>query len=71
MFYINGFNPKSKKELKEAVKAGRMLEVYRPGFGDDARPHSTVAVAGPRYPAAHKWYAEVKLNGDCQIVSVK
>jgi len=66
---------KTKKMLKEAVAAGKVVEVYQPNdmFGNPkAKPCYTgkVYLEGPHYPKAHTWYAEAELvNGS--IVKVK
>lgn len=64
-------NFKSKKELKEAVKAGRKISVFQPGpFGGAIRPNSSVCLEGPHYPQPHKWYATAILDENCYIKSV-
>lgn len=55
MAYVNP-NFKSKKELKEALKAGRDIEVFQPGLGT-VPENGTVALEGPHYPKPHTWYA--------------
>ena len=54
-------NFKTKKALREAVKAGRQISVFQPGpFGHSDDPslrNGRVAVEGPHYPAMHTWYA--------------
>ena len=63
--YING-NPKTKKEVKDRVKAGESMTVFQPNnmYGVVAPVNGKVYVAGPHFPAAHKWYAECELmNG--------
>lgn len=57
-------NFKTKKQLKEAVAAGRQIGVFQPGPFDSYSDtvNSTVSVEGPHYPAAHTWYARVKLE---------
>lgn len=57
-------NFKTKKALKEAVKAGKTIGVYQPGpFGGNPPMEGTVSVEGPHYPAPHTWYARVTLSG--------
>lgn len=64
-------NFKTKKALKEAVAAGRAVEVYQPGpFGGSAPTEGECLVEGPHYPEPHKWYARVTLK-DGKIVKVK
>lgn len=50
-------NFKSKKALKEAVKAGERVEAFSPGpfpLSDGKN-----AAEGPHYPEPHRWYASV------------
>lgn len=55
-------NFKSKKALKEAVKAGQRIEVFQPGpFGGDAPQNGKVCLEGPHYPEPHRWYASAQL----------
>lgn len=64
-------NFKTKKELKEAVSAGRKIRVFQPGpFGGNEPENGEVSVEGPHYPEPHKWYARVTLK-DGFVVSVK
>jgi hypothetical protein len=54
-------NFKTKKALKEAVKEGQELRVFAPGLG---KPNNNGQefLAGPWYPAAHSWWAEVEMR---------
>lgn len=55
-------NFKTKKALKEAVKAGEVVEVYQPGpFGPDVRD-GQVVIEGPHNPEPHSWYASVMVE---------
>lgn len=63
-------NFKSKKELKEAVAAGKNVTVYNPGLGGDPPSNGVVTLEGPHYPQPHKWYAQATLK-DGKIISVK
>lgn len=64
-------NFRTKKQLKEAVAAGRKIGVYQPGpFGGNEPTNGKVCVEGPHYPEPHRWYAECKLENGI-IVSVK
>jgi hypothetical protein len=66
--YVNP-NFKSKKEFKEAVAAGKSVELYQPGLGT-VPLNGTACVEGPHYPEPHKWYATVKIeNGKVVKVS--
>jgi len=68
-------NFKTKKQLKEAVAAGKRERIYQPGnifYAAEAEPDYTgiAYVEGPHFPASHTWYATVQLlNG--VIVKVK
>jgi hypothetical protein len=67
--YASG-NPKTKKDLKERVAAGRQVEAFQPGGMFEGTKNGTVCIEGPHYPQPHKWYATCKVvNGI--IVSVK
>jgi hypothetical protein len=53
-------NFKSKKALKEAVAAGRMVSVFSPGpFG--CPENGELSVEGPHSPEPHRWYARVRV----------
>ena len=54
-------NFKTKKALKEAVLAGRRVEIYNPGLGTPVVTGRTT-LEGPHYPAAHSWYAAVEMK---------
>jgi len=64
-------NFKTKKALKESIKAGARIGVFQPGpFGGNEPRDGIVYLEGPHYPAAHSWYARaVVKNG--YIISVK
>ena len=55
MAYVDP-NYKSKKELREALAAGKVIGVYQPGLGT-VPLNGTVGLEGPHYPKAHTWYA--------------
>lgn len=61
-------NFKNKKELKEAVAAGRKVTVFSPG-PFPAPKSGTTSVEGPHYPQPHKWYARVEVK-DGVVVKV-
>lgn len=63
------FNFRTKKALKDAVKAGQKIRVYQPGPFPGER-NGSVCIEGPHYPEPHKWYANAIIQ-DCIIVSVK
>lgn len=56
-------NFKTKKQLKEAVAAGRQIGVYQPGpFGGREPMDGVVTLEGPHYPEPHRWYARATLK---------
>ncbi len=64
-------NFKTKKALKEAVKAGEKIGIYQPGpFGGNEPSNGRVTLEGPHYPAPHSWYGQAEVK-DGYIVSVK
>jgi hypothetical protein len=69
-------NFKTKKALKEAVKASLAHEhepvtYYQPGpFAGNEPQDGTIFCEGPHYPEPHKWYAQCEVK-DGRIVSVK
>jgi hypothetical protein len=60
MAYVSP-NFKSKKELKEAVKAGKLVSAYSPGPFPPKR-NGREGIEGPHYPEPHRWYAEVEVE---------
>ena len=53
---------KTKKALKDAIKAGDKVTVYQPGpFGGAAPSSGRVTLEGPHYPKPHTWYAQATL----------
>uniref|UniRef100_A0A6H2A113 Uncharacterized protein n=1 Tax=viral metagenome TaxID=1070528 RepID=A0A6H2A113_9ZZZZ len=62
-------NFKTKKALKEAVKAGQEVRLFAPGLGSP-KQNGTEFVEGPHYPQPHSWYAEVEVV-DGVVVKVK
>jgi hypothetical protein len=51
-------NFRTKRELKEAVKAGERVTVFWPGFQPPMYPYNgRVSIEGPHYPEPHRWYA--------------
>ena len=62
-------NFKTKKALKEAIAAGRVVGVFSPGPFPVER-NGTVSLEGPHYPQAHTWYARAVIV-DGLIKSVK
>lgn len=51
-------NFRTKKQLREALKAGRKIEVFSPG--PFPVPPGRCCVEGPWYPEPHRWYADVE-----------
>lgn len=62
-------NFKSKKALREAVKAGQKITIFAPGLGTPVY-NGIEYVEGPHYPKPHTWYAEVVVK-DGVIITVK
>ncbi len=62
-------NFKSKKSVKEAIKAGEKITVYAPGLGEIPE-NGIVYLEGPHYPEPHRWYAEGQMKNGF-LVSVK
>lgn len=66
-------NYKTKKALKEAVAAGKIVQVYQPNgdiTGASLPQNGEVSLEGPHYPEPHRWYAKAILK-DGNVVSVK
>lgn len=61
-------NFKTKKQLKDAVKAGESVYVFSPG-PFPATQNGTESVEGPHYPKPHTWYARVQVV-DGKVVKV-
>jgi hypothetical protein len=67
-------NFRTKKSLKEAVKAGKEVTICQPG-GIFSSPESSPTytgrafVEGPHYPEPHRWYATVEIK-DGKVVKV-
>jgi hypothetical protein len=68
MAYVDP-NFKTKKDLKEAVARGDTVIVFSPG----PFPVKTGRefIEGPHYPQPHKWYAEVTIDENKRVLSVK
>jgi hypothetical protein len=66
-------NFRTKKELKDAVAAGKQIYVYQPNSditGAEPPQNGTISVEGPHAPEPHRWYASVTLK-DGVIVAVR
>lgn len=69
MAYVDP-NYKTKKEFKEAVKAGKLHYPYNPSGMFPTPRDGAISIEGPHYPKPHTWYAECKVENGV-IVSVK
>ncbi len=66
-------NFKTKKALKEALKAGQDVQVFQPnavGHHADSMQNGEVYLEGPHYPESHTWYATGVVK-DGKIVRIK
>ena len=54
-------NYKTKKAMKDDVKAGKTVLVYQPGGMFPATRDGEVTLEGPHYPEPHRWYARVRI----------
>lgn len=68
MAYVSP-NFKNKKQLKEALAAGKTVEVFQPGLGS-VPDNGRVYIEGPHYPQPHTWYAEGTMENG-RLVKVK
>ena len=59
----------TKKSLKEALAAGKPIDVFQPGMGTVPNDGS-IALEGPHYPKPHTWYASGTMQGG-KLVKVK
>ena len=58
-------NFKTKKALKEAVKAGKRVTVYAPNgdfYLDSVHSTGEIFLEGPHYPEPHRWYASATIE---------
>jgi hypothetical protein len=63
-------NYRTKKAVREAVKAGERVEVFQPGpFAPDGPVQGDCMLEGPHYPEPHRWYARVRVK-DGVVVKV-
>ena len=71
--YASG-NPKSKKELKSWIDAGRKVQAYLPNAdvtGFATQTDGSAVIEGPHYPQPHRWYAQVILKDGLIVKVVK
>ena len=61
MSYVRPNYP-TKKSLREALEAGKPIEVFQPGLGSVPRD-GKVFLEGPHFPQPHTWYAEGTMVG--------
>ncbi len=61
-------NFKTKKALKDAIAAGKLVTVYPPG-PFPCPENGSVALEGPHFPEPHRWYASATVK-DGKIVKV-
>jgi len=62
-------NFKTKKALKDAVKAGQVVTLFNPGPFGSPCSNGTEPVEGPHYPKPHTWYGTVTVEND-RVVKV-
>lgn len=60
-------NFKTKKALKEAVKAGERIAVFQPGPFGGSQTHGKIGLEGPHYPEPHRWYASATIEDGCIV----
>ena len=61
---------KTKKALKDAVKAGTKVTIYQPGgFFNSSVDNGEAFLEGPHYPKPHTWYAKVTMK-DGRVIKV-
>lgn len=62
-------NFKTKKELKDALAAGKRVTIWSPSPFPVPQDGS-VGLEGPHYPKPHKWYASATVK-DGVVIKVK
>ena len=68
MTYVSP-NFKTKKALKEAIAAGKLIDVFELVLGT-VPENGTVYLKGPHYAALHSWYAQGTMENG-RLVKVK
>lgn len=52
----------TKRALREAITQGRTVSVFQPGGIFPGTRDGETSIEGPHYPAAHSWYARVRVK---------
>jgi len=60
-------NYRTKKQLIEAVRAGKRVTVYQPGGIFPGETDGQVTIEGPHYPEPHRWYARATIKNSVII----
>jgi len=60
-------NYRTKKQLIEAVKAGKRVTVYQPGGIFPGETDGQIVIEGPHYPEPHRWYARATIKNSVII----
>ena len=55
-------NYRTKKALKDDVKAGVKVDTFQPGGMFPAQRDGRITLEGPHYPAPHTWYASATVK---------
>ena len=64
-------NPKSKAEIKRALKKGKVFHVFYPGLGSLPEGGGVVYLEGPHYPKPHRWYGKGKVDAEGRLLSIE
>jgi len=74
-FCENGTRPKTKKQLKEDVAAGKRIDLISvspfnnfAGATPDLQPGTRLTLAGPNPWSDRRWYAQILVNKDGKVV---
>lgn len=70
MSYVDP-NYKTKKAFLDALAKGTMHQTYNPSGMFPTKQDGTDCIEGPHYPAPHKWYAAVTVQGGIVVSSGK
>jgi hypothetical protein len=63
-------NYAKKKDLKDAVAAGKEVRLFQPGGIGTVPENGNVGVEGPHAPQPHKWYADCTVKNGI-VIKVK